>query len=386
MTRISAPWLSRSETQAVFVALQSGDVEAWFVGGCVRNALLGLPSGDIDLATAALPEKVAQLAESAGMKFVPTGIEHGTVTVVSGGVAHEITTFRQDVDTDGRRAVVRFGTDMRQDASRRDFTMNALYADRNGTVIDPLGGLPDLKARRVRFIGVAVERIKEDYLRSLRFFRFHAWYGDPRAGMDPDALDAIASTLGGMEKLSRERVGSEFAKLCSAADPAPAVAAMRATGLLGVLVPGADDQFLAPLAHLEAEIGLEPFLPLRLAVLGDVETFQTLRLSRKTFTDVAALREAAFGTQGPAELGYRLKRPMAKRALALRAALTSQPVDFKALELADLGASAEFPVRAADLMPARSGAALGDALTRLEQVWIGSEFTLSREALLSREL
>ncbi len=386
MTRISEPWVTRAETQAIFSALDAEGVKAWFVGGCVRNALLGLQVGDIDLSTDALPQRVAQLAESAGMKVVPTGIDHGTVTVISGGIPHEITTFRRDIGTDGRRAEVQFGTDMVEDASRRDFTMNALYADRSGIVLDPLGGLHDLQARRVRFIGNAVDRIKEDYLRSLRFFRFHAWYGDPEAGMDPDALDAVSSTLDGIERLSRERIGSEFLKLLTAADPAPAVAAMGVTGLLGIVLAGANDQLLAPLVHLEPDAGVEPFAPLRLAALGDVEVFETLRLSRKTLADVAALRDAAFGQMSAGELGYRLKQPMANRALALRAAAMNKPIDFQAIEAANAGAQAEFPIRAADLMPHKSGAALGAALERLEQAWIASGFTLSRTELLARDL
>ncbi|CAN0587043.1 unnamed protein product, partial [Ectocarpus sp. 12 AP-2014] len=197
-----------------------------------------------------------ELARVAGLKPVPTGIDHGTVTVVADHDPFEITTFRRDVETDGRRAVVAFADTLDEDAKRRDFTMNALYARIDGTVIDPLGGLPDLRARRVRFIGDATDRIREDYLRSLRFFRFHAWYGNPDNGMDSDALAAIASHLDGLESLSRERVGAEMVKLLAARDPAPAVAAMRATGVLGRLLPGADDRALAPLIHLEDVLGL----------------------------------------------------------------------------------------------------------------------------------
>lgn len=219
--------------------------------GCVRNALLGAEASDIDIATDAHPERVVELAAGAGLKAIPTGIEHGTVTVVSGGIPHEITTFRRDVETDGRRATVAFSDTVSEDAARRDFTMNALYARPDGTLLDPLGGLPDLNARHVRFIGQAKDRIREDYLRSLRYFRFHAWYGDAAAGFDPDALDAIASNLDGLERLSRERVGAEILKLLAAPDPAPAIAAMRGAGVLGAVLPGADDRSLAVLVSLE---------------------------------------------------------------------------------------------------------------------------------------
>jgi len=178
MTRIDEAWLTEPATQQVCRALTEGGAQALFVGGCVRNALLGAPVSDIDITTDAHPERVMALAAAAGIKAVPTGIAHGTVTLVANSIPHEVTTFRRDVETDGRRAVVAFSDSIHEDAARRDFTMNALYARPDGTVLDPLDGLPDLQARRVRFIGDATDRIREDYLRSLRYFRFHAWYGD----------------------------------------------------------------------------------------------------------------------------------------------------------------------------------------------------------------
>ena len=241
MTKINADWLSSKVTQRVFSLLGDAGYAVYAVGGCVRNTLLDAPVHDIDLSTSARPEVVMKLAETAGLRAVPTGIEHGTVTVISGGEPYEITTFRRDVETDGRRAVVTFSDSIEEDALRRDFTMNALYADAAGVVHDPVVGLPDLEARRVRFIEDADQRIREDYLRSLRYFRFCAWYGDPTDGFDADALDAIARNLDGLATLSRERVGSEVLKLLAAPDPAPAIAIMRATGVLGQVLPGADD-------------------------------------------------------------------------------------------------------------------------------------------------
>ena len=228
--RITGDWITRESTQALMKALNDAGHKALVVGGCVRNALLGVPVADVDIATDALPEEVMRIALAAKMKPVPTGIDHGTVTVVSGSIPHEVTTFRKDVETDGRRAVVAFATDVADDAHRRDLTINALYALADGTLVDPLGGLPDLKARRVRFIEDAEARIREDYLRALRFFRFHAYYGDPAVGMDPEALAAIAANLDGLDTLSRERVGAELLNLLAAPDPAPAVAAMAQTG------------------------------------------------------------------------------------------------------------------------------------------------------------
>lgn len=269
--------------------LTDAGYQAYFVGGCVRNALIGTPVNDIDIATDALPEKVMQLAEAAGFRAVPTGIDHGTVTVVSKSIPHEITTYRNDVETDGRRAVVAFSTNITDDARRRDFTMNALYADIDGNVLDPLGGLDDLKARRVRFVDDPNDRITEDYLRTLRFFRFHAWYGDPQAGMDADALAAIASNLERLDTLSRERVGSEFKKLLTARDPAPAVGAMMQAGVLTRLLPGADNQFLAPLVHLDAAFPPDPIR--RLAALGGQDVATRLRLSREDARHLKVLRD-----------------------------------------------------------------------------------------------
>ena len=167
--KVSGDWLTRSPTQTVCAMLTDAGFQALLVGGCVRNALLGEPVSDIDISTDAVPEKVIELAGKAGLKAIPTGIDHGTITVVVEGVAHEITTFRKDVETDGRRAVVSFSKHVEDDAHRRDFTMNALYATADGTVVDPLGGLADLKARRFVFIDNAEQRIREDYLRILRW-------------------------------------------------------------------------------------------------------------------------------------------------------------------------------------------------------------------------
>ncbi|MCE8538981.1 CCA tRNA nucleotidyltransferase [Ruegeria pomeroyi] len=383
MTRINEAWLTHPATQRVCRTLTESGAQALFVGGCVRNALLGAPVSDLDITTDAHPERVMELAAAAGIKAVPTGIAHGTVTLVAGGIPHEVTTFRRDVETDGRRAVVAFSDSIHEDAARRDFTMNALYARPDGTVLDPLGGFPDLKARRVRFIGNATDRICEDYLRSLRYFRFHAWYGDADAGFDAEALAAIAGNLDGLTRLSRERVGAEMLKLLAAPDPAPSVAAMRAAGVLAQLLPGADDRALAPLVHLEDGLSADPIR--RLAALGDGETMASLRLSKAQMAALDTLRRAALGTAGAGELGHDLGAETARDALLLRAALLEQPLDPHAPAAIARGAAAVFPVTARDLMPAFSGPALGARLATLKARWIASDFTLSRTALLARD-
>lgn len=378
--RILGDWLEQPGTQALCGALEAAGYRALFVGGCVRNALLGVPVADVDIATDARPETVTRLAEAAGLRVVPTGIEHGTVTVIAGGVPHEVTTFRRDVETDGRRAVVAFADDVTEDAARRDFTMNALYADLRGNVIDPLGGLPDLVARRLRFVGDAHQRIREDYLRILRIFRFHAHYGDPGQGMDAEALAASAELAEGVDGLSRERIGSEIRKLLAAPDPAPAVAAMAQAGVLARVLPGSDPRALAPLVHLEGD--LPPRWQRRLAALGGQEVEDRLRLSRADAAVLAALRDAVGRGWSPAALGWKLGAEGGRDAVLLRAALLESPLPTDWQTDVARGAASVMPVTAIDLMPDLQGAALGARLKEIEARWLASDLRLTRADFL----
>ncbi|WP_282119779.1 CCA tRNA nucleotidyltransferase [Ruegeria atlantica] len=382
MTQTKEDWVSESATQQVCAALTDAGYQALFVGGCVRNALLGAPVSDIDIATNARPDTVVELAQKAGLKAIPTGIDHGTITVVSQGIPHEITTFRRDVETDGRRAVVAFSDKVEEDAARRDFTMNAIYARPDGTILDPLNGLPDLQARRVRFIGTAANRIREDYLRSLRYFRFHAWYGDVEAGFDPDALAAIASNLDGLAGLSRERVGAELLKLLGAPDPAPSVAAMRSAGVLVQLLPGADDRALAPLIALEQQAGADPEPVRRLAAIAPPEVAKTLRLSRAQLQRLTRMRDEASSPASFAELGFRYGEADGLHEALLRCAFLEMPWLDSITHDLHVGAGATFPIKATDLIPEFTGPALGKKLADLEAKWIASGFTLGREDLL----
>ena len=234
------PWMRAAPTRAVMAALEAagGAACARFVGGCVRNTLTRHPIADIDIATVLTPEQVIAALEAAGLKALPTGIEHGTVTAISSGKPFEITTLRRDVETDGRRAVVAFTTDWAEDAQRRDFRLNALYADIEGAVFDPTGeGAEDALAGRIVFVGDAETRIREDALRILRFFRFFAWYG---AGAPDDAALAACEGLKGLlTGLSAERVSSELLKLLAADDPRPTVRLMAALGILRIVLPQA---------------------------------------------------------------------------------------------------------------------------------------------------
>lgn len=373
MTRVTGDWLRFSATQTVMGMLEDAGHLAYAVGGCVRNALLGVPVSDVDISTDAHPTRVIELANAAGLKVVPTGIDHGTVTVVAGGEGFEVTTFRADVETDGRRAVVRFADDVHEDAVRRDFTMNALYADRRGALIDPLGGLPDLQARHFRFILDADTRIKEDYLRILRFFRFSAWYGDPDAGMDSDALAAIAANIDGLDLLSRERVGVELVKLLKAPDPLIAVSVMERLGVLSRVLPGAATTALGPYLMFETTLNRAPDPMARMAVTGFFDG-TALRLSKAQQRILGLYRDLMGSTEGPAELAYRHGADVAQTVMALRSASFGTPLPQEMAAQIAKGAEAKFPMKAKDLIPDYQGVDLGDALRRAEDHWIAEGF------------
>ncbi len=381
--RVGGDWLENANTQRVMRALEDAGYQAYAVGGCVRNALLDAPIADVDIATDALPEQVQALAKSAGLRSVPTGIDHGTITVISKGEPFEVTTFRRDVSTDGRRATVEFSRDMKDDALRRDFTVNALYVARDGTLVDPLGGLPDIRARRIRFIEDADKRIEEDYLRILRFFRFYAWYGDPDQGPDPEGLAACGAHVDGIARLSKERLGAEMKKLLAAPDPAPSVGAMAACGALAQVLAGADAQYLAPLVHLEQAHGFVPRWQRRLVALGGENLSKALRLSKAEDRYLKAVRAAMEAGKGPAATAYMFGKDQAIDAKLVESAMFGQDLPANFLPEVERGASAEFPVKAADLMERLgTGPQLGLELVRLETLWIDADFRIGKDDLL----
>lgn len=377
MTRLTAPFLSDPGLLQILAALQSGGHQALVVGGAVRNALLGEPVSDTDIATSAPPAETTRLAQDAGLRAVPTGIDHGTVTVVVDGRGYEVTTFRRDVETDGRRAVVAFSDDVAEDARRRDFTINALYADASGQVLDPVGGLPDLAARRLRFVGDARQRIAEDYLRILRFYRFLAWYGREA---DLLALAACAELRGGLADISHERIGQEMRKLLAAPDPSRAIALMAEAGVLSLALPGADASDLPDLIAAEHDYGSGalPDWPRRLALLAPQDAAFALRLSRDEVRDQDRIAQALTMTAPAA--AYRLGRAPAAQAVLIRAARGDAP-DFGWCHTIARATDATFPLAARDLMPDLSGPALGQALKRAEDAFVDSDFTLTPDQL-----
>ncbi|WP_083656655.1 CCA tRNA nucleotidyltransferase [Mongoliimonas terrestris] len=381
-----APFLGASGFRAVVAALAVEGTRVRAVGGAVRNTLLGAPVADVDLATDALPETVMARAAAAGLKAIPTGIAHGTVTVVAKGQAYEVTTLRADVETDGRRAVVAFTDDFAADAARRDFTMNAIYADPDGTLFDPVGGVADALARRVRFIGDPEARIREDYLRILRFFRFHAVYGS--GAPDPAGLAACAALKDGLDRLSRERIGQETRKLLVAPGAPKTVRLMDGTGILAAVLGGpADPDALARLHALAEAAGVPVDPALAVAAVAGAEEAdapalaERLRLSNTERDRIAAVAAWAArigpesAVQAVKEAVYRAGSATATGALLLAAARAGADVPATIAVARDWTAPA-FPVTGADLI--REGIApgpdLGRALKAREAAWIEDGF------------
>ena len=393
-------WVRSDETAAIFEALKEDDVVR-FVGGCVRNGLLGLPVLDVDMATTLLPEVVIERAEAAGLRAVPTGLDHGTVTVISGKQPYEITTLRKDVETHGRHATVAFSTDWAEDAARRDFTMNALYADRAGQVHDPLGGLEDLLAKRVLFIGNVSDRISEDYLRILRFFRIHAWYGD--GALDGDGLNACIAAKDHLQSLSIERVRDEVLKLLSASNPIPVLRQMAATGVLTAILP--EPLNLDRLGQLVATDTMSFFEPdgiLRFGALTEGESEAAgdlgarMRLSNAdqarlkamketeprivSYMSVRELRQALYriGVQAFLDRARQLwaEDPKENNAVGWRALLA----------MATTWERPEFPLTGRDVMKTGvpAGPEVGRILGEVEDWWVDSDFVEDRFSLAER--
>ncbi len=392
------PWMTVAETRAVLDALGG---EGRFVGGAVRNALLKKPVADIDIATPLTPDEVTRRLAAAGLGAVPTGIAHGTVTAVADGKPFEVTTLRRDVATDGRRATVAFTTDWAEDAQRRDFTMNALYADANGAILDTVGGVADLEAGRVRFVGDAATRIREDYLRILRLFRFHAWYG--KGEMDPDALHAAAAGKAGLAQLSGERVQKEVLKLLEADDPASVLRLMAASGILAEILPGAlDIARLERLADIDANAFFAPDPVLRLAALlpPDPSVAQAvakrLKLSNIDairLDDIAGARDkivSYLSIKEVKKLLYRLGAQRFRDRVVLKWAedpKATNAVNWRALrEFGVAWVRPKFPLSGREVMLAGvpEGPLIGRILEEVEDWWIDADFIEDQFSLAER--
>jgi poly(A) polymerase len=403
-------WFNAPELKMVMALLNADGGEARVAGGAVRNSLMGLPISDADIATDLLPEAVMARAKAAGIKAVPTGVEHGTVTLVVDGKPFEVTTLRRDIATDGRHAEVAFGKDWQEDANRRDLTINGLYADKDGNVIDLVGGIADVKSRTVRFIGKAEERIAEDYLRILRYFRFFAHYGAGRP--DAEALRAMARGKDGLKQLSAERVWSELKKLFSAHDPCRALLWMRTAGVLTLVLPETEKWGIDEMPGLiEAERifhwPVDPLLRLANMVPPDGERLKAmgerLRLSKqeaKLFEDwvnAPAIPEKIAATAF-ARMLYRVGASglIVRLKLAIAVARAKAVGDIQLMtEVARLQAllsqaqdwvAPKFPLSGSDVLAigVPAGPKVGELLKQLEDEWVEGNFHADRQALLAK--
>lgn len=397
-------WMTAPETAAVLDALEAagGPDCARYVGGCVRNTLLGRPVSDLDIATRLTPEQVTQALKAAKLKAVPTGVEHGTVTAVSGHKPYEITTLRRDVSTDGRRAVVAFTDDWGEDARRRDFTLNALYARRDGTLFDPTGhGVADCRAGRIVFVGEAEARVREDYLRILRFFRFFAWYGS--GPPDAAALAACETLKDGLKTLSAERVSKELLKLMAAEDPRPAMALMDRAGVLAALLPAPVDlERFNGLVAIEADQLFETDPLLRLAALlpddqvGSVQFAERMRLANVERDRIAAAlapTPVLKSWMSPREirrilyrLGGQAFRDRAKLAWARAERSAATPQWRGLIALGEGWTAPAFPLSGQDVIAAGApkGPMVGQVLREVEDWWIDHDFIDDRLSTIEK--
>jgi len=389
-------WMTAPDTAHVIAAL-SVNGEARFVGGAVRNALLGEPVLDIDIATTLPPDGAAEALRNAGIQVVPTGLEHGTLTAVVGGRPFEVTTLRRDISTDGRRATVAFTTNWALDAGRRDFTMNAIYADLEGRLYDPTGGIADLNAGRVRFVGDPLRRVREDYLRILRLFRFHAWYG--KEPLDETALAAARDSRDGLRRLSGERIRKEILRLLEAPDPVPSLRAMEQCGVLDEILPvpcnivrlrNLRRIWLARDEAPNAIIALAALLP----SVEEARALSTrLKLSnaeRDRLVSALAPEPGVSLDLDPAamrRLLYRFGREKFLDMLSLQQAEDPSARSWDAIrDLALLWQRPEFPVDGADVkaLGIAEGPQIGRLLAALERIWVEEDFLAGRDALLAR--
>jgi len=398
------PWMALAQTRAVMAALEArgGPGCARFVGGCVRNTLMAKPVDDVDIATILTPDQTIEAIERAGLRALPTGVEHGTVTALSGGRTYEITTLRRDVATDGRRAVVAFTRDWGEDAQRRDFRFNALYADAEGRVFDPVGeGVDDARAGRVVFVGEAMTRIREDYLRILRFFRFQAWYG--RGEPDADALAACAALKDMLLGGTAERIQKELMKLLAADDPRSALRLMAATGVLPVILPS-----VTSLNRLETLIGIEteqlfesdPVLRLAAMVADDAETARSaaehLRLSnadRDRIVVAAGEGPRIVSWMSPREarraiyaLGAAAFRDRVKLAWAGAERASTAPQWRALLALAETWTPPVLPLSGEEIMQAGvpKGPLVGQVMREVELWWVDQDFIEDKFSIIER--
>lgn len=376
-------WLRNPSAQKLSKLYKNFGYQVLFVGGCVRNTILKMPVTDIDLATDAQPEEIIKIAKENNIRFVPTGLAHGTITLIIDNKNYQITTFRTDFDHDGRYAKVEFTESLLLDASRRDLTINALYCNHVGEVIDPLNGLDDIKKQKIKFIGNPNERIKEDNLRILRFFRFQAIYGNKNLEIDSIALEACHNHKSKLAALSKERITSELRKILSAPNPLEVIIKMNETGVLNELFQKVSIDSLEAYLKTEEKFKININWLGRLLSLQVTQEEESLKLTRCEFKFLKQTKSAIENQIHVLEFSYYNGVENGKIYSILQNFRHNIILSKNLLNQINSLATKKFPITAKDLMPEISGKKLGEALRSLEDRWIKSNFTLSKKELLA---
>ena len=376
-------WLRNPSAQKLSKLYKSFGYQVLFVGGCVRNTILKMPVTDIDLATDAQPEEIIKIAKENNIRFVPTGLAHGTITLIIDNKNYQITTFRTDFDHDGRYAKVEFTESLLLDASRRDLTINALYCNHVGEVIDPLNGLDDIKKQKIKFIGNPNERIKEDNLRILRFFRFQAIYGNKNLEIDSIALEACHNHKSKLAALSKERITSELRKILSAPNPLEVIIKMNETGVLNELFQKVSIDSLEAYLKTEEKFKININWLGRLLSLQVTQEEESLKLTRCEFKFLKQTKSAIENQIHVLEFSYYNGVENGKIYSILQNFRHNIILSKNLLNQINSLATKKFPITAKDLMPEIRGKKLGEALRSLEDRWIKSNFTRSKKDLLA---
>ena len=381
--QINSEWIKNKVTQNILKIFEGADHNAYLVGGCIRNSILNIPVTDIDISTDATPQQTVDLFNRENFKVAPTGFSHGTVTVISEGIPYQITTMRSDQNTDGRHADVVFSDDIKKDAERRDFTINALYADSTGKIINPIGGLEDFNPLAIKFIGDPNNRIQEDYLRILRFFRFHAQFSELVTQFDKVALDAIKKNQDGLKKLSKERIWSELKKILSTSNPARSLYKMSQLGILEIILENKNVHNIKRFNLIEKKMGLEPEPIRRLVAITENTEDTFLNLSRKEAKKFSLLKGLLKKKHDPAELVYQFNREIAQSVLAIYTFYKGEKLKLSDIKKIEKACLFPCPITGAQISKYMDGEAVGIKIKEAQRAWINSNFKSDEAKILS---
>ena len=383
INKLENNWLNQASAQCLSKAFKNYGYQALFVGGCVRNSILKVPVTDIDMATDALPETIIKISKENNFKFILTGLTHGTITIIIDKIAYQITTFRNDITNDGRHAKVEFTTSLLLDASRRDLTINAIYCDSYGKIIDPLNVLEDLNNRVIKFIGDPNKRIAEDYLRILRFFRFQAIYGNEMLEINVPALAACQEHKSKLATLSKERITSELRKLFLSNNPTRTIIKMTDTGILNQLFKNCSINSFISYIEAEKKYKIKINWIGRLLSLQGSNIEEVLTLTRQELKMIKYTKKAIGQNVPIFEFSYYNGIDYGIMYLLLQHGMKKTTLNKILINKVSSIVTRKFPVTAKDLMPKLKGKKLGDELKKLESQWVKSDFTLNKNQLLS---